>query len=258
MARHRAQIADQRVEVVVAKPNPVDVDHRHGKAGGRQAAAASDAGSIRGWVRADDPAHPRGRLRSGWRAAPAGCCRRRWRRSAGRPAGATRPISCRASGRSLTRVERSDRQGRDHSGPRQSHAGLPRPAMPPAAAANRAPGSTTSTSSAIASKLAGQSGEGQPISRARSNRRGMSRSRSRHSSNARSKRNSSGPIRAARSRRRARRWRSNRSGSRPRLCGGGAQATRGDGHRDYSARSDGSESCCWISRCRRAAPAAAR
>ena len=84
----------------------------------------------------------------------------------------------------------------------------------------------------------GHSGDGQPSSKARPNRREMSRSRSRQSSKARSNRNRSGPIRAARSRRSARRLRSNRSWRHGGACaarGGGRQ--EGDGRRLHSPRS---------------------
>jgi len=70
-----------------------------------------------------------------------------------------------------------------------------------------------STASAMDCARSRQRGSGQPIRRARSKRRSRSSTRSRQSENARSRRNNSGPVRAARSRRSARKVMSKSSGT---------------------------------------------
>jgi len=103
-----------------------------------------------------------------------------------------------------------------------------------------------------------QSADGQPSSRARPKVRGMSPSRSRHSSKARSNRNSSGPVRAARSRRWARSWRSNNSGGTAPLVRRPAFRDKRRWYAQCCARSGGLEICCSILRFRRDARAVAK
>ena len=227
---HRAQVADQRGEAGVAQRDAVDVDHRHDEARRRRAAPASVAGAMRGWVRAAAAPVARSAAsiarRSAGEAVAAG-----ERADERRCRGAARGGSRRAPGRASltvssvpTATTRSKRAAPKswRSSSAQVRAGRGGEAARRGRALRRA--SATAPSRAI------QAGSGTPISKARSKRRWMSPRRSRHSAKARSWRNSSGPMRAARSRRSARRRRSNRSGgggSRRGLCDGAAPRDKG-------------------------------
>ncbi len=121
-----------------------------------------------------------------------------------------RRISCNASGSSLTVSSVPTAMQRPYC-PSPKSCQSSSAAVPWDRWANSGPGSTTSTSEAKARSRSGQALDGQPMSSARSTRRTIACSRSRLSSNARSRRKGSPPVRAARSRRRARSFRSNRS-----------------------------------------------